>query len=465
MRYEEDEVCIREALGQIHTPEYDFKRAVREKTMMKERPLITKRKLNVALIAAIIVILSGTVIARTLPHLHRLRASISPEMGAILQPIEVEDEASRSEQAYEGVDSLKGVVDQGIEIKPLAVVNDEDMVIIYLTIQDLEEDRINETLSIGEYFVEGGTIHNAQVIDYDEESQMAIVQVTSQGGSALNHKSMEVAIGSLTTSKKEIDQLPINLQLNNLPQLSDSETVWMTRKDTQGGGGSGDMWNVLEEAGRIRLLKPNQIQLDIPEVEGVTLTNVGFIDGKLHLQTKWEENDKNRRGYFYLTNQKGEKIKIKENNFYFGVDQENKVEFGRQYVEYILDINQEDMAQFELRGYFAEDGAVIEGEWRQKIDLDAVGEIIKMPCDIEAEDWLIKELSLSPLGVTLNGVGKAEEKIQCSLLMTSGEVRGFDSTSTSHQMGDIIMKFGVAEPIDVTRVASIQIGENVIQIK
>ncbi|MEG0152577.1 MAG: hypothetical protein RR744_05280 [Cellulosilyticaceae bacterium] len=56
------------------------------------------------------------------------------------------------------------------------------MVIVYLIIQDLKQDRINETLSIGEYFVEGGTIHNAQVIDYDKGSKTAIVQVTTQGG-------------------------------------------------------------------------------------------------------------------------------------------------------------------------------------------------------------------------------------------------------------------------------------------
>lgn len=468
MKYDKNEVLIKEVLNKINTPEYDFKRGVRTKILIKQRPIAMRSKCKIGLIVAIAVILSGTVMASTLPSINRLISILSPEMGQILQPIQEEDQRdkqSRYNEKDEDNKGAKGVVDQGIEIKPLAVVNDDDMVIIYLTIQDLKQDRMDETLSIGEYFVEGGKIHNAQVIDYDKDSKIAIVQITTQGGSALNNKSIEVVIKSLLTSRKEIDQLPINLRLSDIPELSDSEIVWMGREDTQGGGGSGDMWNILEDVGQIKLLNPNQIQLNIPKVTGVTITNVGFIDKSLHIQTKWEENDKNRRGYFYLVNQQGEKIKVKENNFYFGVDEQNEIQFGRQYVEYILDSDKEDIKQFKLMGYFAEDGEVIEGEWRQKIDLNAVGNIIKIPCDIQAEGWNIKEINISPLGVTLKGTGTVDEKVECSFLMKSGEIKAFDSISTSNQTGNITMKLGVSVPVDVRKVKSIQIGKDSINLK
>ncbi|MHC1747927.1 MAG: hypothetical protein AB9856_05980 [Cellulosilyticaceae bacterium] len=465
MKYDKDEILIKEALDKMNTPKYDFKREVKTKIVTKQRPLVMRRKFNIGLIATIIVILSGTVIASTLPSINRLISIISPEMSQILQPIQEEDKGSKEKDYNENRKSINSTVDQGIEIKSLAVINDDDMVIIYLTIQDLEQDRINETLTIGEYFVEGGTIHNAEVIDYNKESKTAIVQVTTQGGKEFNNKSIEVTIKSLLTSREELDQLPINLKLSDVPELSDSEIVWMTREDTQGGGGSGDMWNILEADGQIKLLKPNQIQLDIPEVEGIAITNVGFIDGRIHIQTKWEENDKDRHGYFYLVDQRGEKIKVKENNFYFGVDKKNEIQFGRQYVEYILDIDKENIEQLKLVGYFAEDGEVIEGEWNQEVDLNAVGNIIKIPCDIQAEGWDIKEVSVSPLGVTLKGTGTVKEKVTCSILMESGEIKVFDSISTSNQAGDIIMKLGVLTPLDVNMMTSIQIGKDIINLK
>lgn len=466
MRCDENEVLIKEALDSIKTPEFDFKREVKEKIVIKERPLEIRR-ISIALITSIIVILSGTVIASNLSSINRLISIISPGMGEIIQPIQ-DSNKDDEEDTYNKKNDNKTtqvVIDQGIEIKPLAVVNDDDMMIIYLTIQDLKQDRIDETLSVGEYFIEGGTIHNAQLIDYDKVSKTAIVQVTTQGGKELNHKSIELAIKSLLTSRKEIDQLPINLKLSDIPELSDSEIVWMTRKDTSGGGGSGDMWNVLKDVGHIKLLKPGQKQLEIPEVAGVTITNVGFIDGRLHIQTKWEENDKDRHGDFYLTNGQGERINVKENNFYFGVDRNNKIQFGRQYVEYILDIDKENIKQFKLMGYFAEDGAAIEGEWRQKIDLNAVGNIIKIPCNIQTDGCNIKEVSISPLGVTLKGTGTVQENLKCSILMKSGDIKEFDSISKSNQLGDIIMKFSMLIPLDVDMVKSIQIEKDVIQVE
>lgn len=458
MKYDTDEMLIKEALNKINTPEYDFEREVLAKTRVKQLSVVARRKFNRGLIATVVIILSGTVVASTLPGMDRLLSIIGPELGKLLQPIQTEQKEQREER-----ESTQGIVDQGIEIKPLGVVNDDDMMIIYLAIQDLTQNRIGESLSLQDYFVEGGIMNNAQLVDYDAERKVAIVQITMQGGNELNNKSTEVKINSLLMDKKEID-MPISINLEDVLQAQDGESVWMTSKDTQGGGGSGDMWDMLDHAGKIKLLKPNQMQIEIPKIEGITITNMGFIDGKLHIQTTWEENDRNRHGYFYLTDKQGNKLKIKENNFYFGVDANNEIQFGNKYVEYILEISQEEIAQTELMAYFAEDGQVIEGEWKLELYLDAVGDIIKIPCDIEAEGWNIKEASVSPLGVTLKGrgTGKVDKAVACSILTKAGNTIEFDSTTISNQAGEITMKFGVEVPLDVREIASIQIGENII---
>lgn len=456
MRYDENEKIIKDALGTMVTPHYDLKKEVRNKITTKQQPRITREKRNIGLIATVIVILSATVLASTLPSISRLISIISPEMAVLLQPIDEKPKAETTlkletkleegilvDQQSEKSKEALGAISEGIEIKPLAVVNDDDMMIIYLTIQDLVGDRINEALSVQEYFVEGGTINNCQLIDYDKERKTAIVQLTTQGGEKLNNSSIEVKIKSLLTGRKVFEQVPIDIHLSEIIEISDSQVVWMRRADTMGGGGTGDGWNILEEVGRIKVLKPNQMQIAIPEIEGVIISNIGFVDGKLHIQTKWETNDKDRHGYFYLADEEGGKIEIKENNFYFGVDENDEIQFGREYVEYVLEMSKEQVKDTQLKGYFAEDGEVIEGKWNIEIDLNAVGEIIRIPCDIQEETWRIKEIILSPLGVTLKGEGEEieTEKIKCHIKLKSGEVEPFDSVSTSNQLGDIIMKF------------------------
>ena len=106
-------------------------------------------------------------------------------------------------------------------------------------------------------------------------------------------------------------------------------------------------------------------------------------------------------------------------------------------------------------------------EYRNRFKLNAVGEIIRIPCDIQEETWQIKEVILSPLGVTLKGEGKGTktEKIKCSIQLKSGEVEQFDSVSTSNQLGDIIMKFTTQVPLDISEVMAIQVNENIIKAK
>ncbi|MEF9958748.1 MAG: hypothetical protein RR448_11955 [Niameybacter sp.] len=97
MKYDKDEILIKEALDKMNTPECDFKRAVKTKIVIKQRPLVMRRRFNISFITTIIVILSGTVIASTLPSISRLISIISPEMSQILQPIQEEDKGIRGE--------------------------------------------------------------------------------------------------------------------------------------------------------------------------------------------------------------------------------------------------------------------------------------------------------------------------------------------------------------------------------
>lgn len=473
MRYDENEKIIMHVLNTIRTPEYDFRDQVRNKMIDKPQFRLSKKKINGILVAAAMLILSATVLASTIPSFNRLLSIISPEMALILQPI---DESNKNEVKIETEKFINKVEtknkntteikEAGIEIKPLAVINDDDMMMIYLTLQDLAGDRIDETLSIQDYFVEGATINNCQVIDYNQDNKTAIVQLTTQGGEALNHTIIQIRINSLLTGKKTLERLPINISLKEVIEVTSAGTTLMSRRETQGGGGTGDLWSRLEEYGYIELLKPNKMEITMPEIDVMHITNMGFINGRLHIQTKWEKNNKDSHGYFYLVDKDGSKIEIKENNFYFGVDEKNNIQFGGDYVEYILDVSKEEVKDAQLMGYFVEYGEVIEGGWQLEIDLNSSAEIIKVPCDIQKETWKIKEVSISPLGVTLRGEGDKPnvEALRRSIKMKSGEVKAFDSVHTSNQKGKIVIKFATTIPLNISEIEAIQIDEDIIRL-
>lgn len=467
MKYDENEKLIKETLSTITTPQYDFSEKVREQLNCKLGYRVSRKKINIGLVTAIITILSVTVLASTLPSFNKLLSMISPEMALILQPIEekeegvyVKDEERISEANISGRD-------KGIELKPLAVINDDEMIIAYLTLQDLTGNRLDEKMSISEYFVEGTTINNCQVIDYDEATKTAILQITVNGGSELNNNVLKIEIRSIMTQKKILEALPIDINLVEIRELPRVMTTKMHREDTQGGGGSGDMWDELGRNQFIQILQPNERAIRIPELDVMQISNIGFIDEKLHIQTKWNENNSDSHGYFYLVDEEGNEIEVKENNFYFGVDEENDVQFGRDYIEYILEISEEQIENIRLMGYFVEWGEVIDGEWSAEIDLNSSTKEIKIPCEIEMETWKVTEVALSPLGITLRGEGgKANvEEMKVSIKMKSGATKGFDSRKSSNQMGEIIMKFGVEIPLDVEEIEEIQINDEVIEVK
>lgn len=473
MSHDENEKIIKNALDTITTPKCDFRAEVRNQIKDKPHFRLIKKRTNIILVATMITVLSATVLASTIPSFNRLLARISPELALILQPIEGENKGEANIEMENFTDDINqkntAVVEEtGIEIKPLAVINDDDMMMIYLTIQDLTGDRVDETLSVLDYFVEGASINNCQTIDYNPESKTAIVQLTTQGGEKINHTTVQIVIKSLLTGKKVLERVPIAIGLNGVKEGAIVTTTWMSRDDTQGGGGTGDMWNILEEEGQIQILTPNTMAMDIQGMDGMQVSNIGFINGRLHIQTRWEENDRDNHGYFYLVDQDGNEIEVEENNFYFGVDEKNNVQFGSEYVEYILDASKEQLAGMQLMGYFAGYSEVVEGNWELKVDLNSQVEIIKIPCEIQKETWKIQEVTLSPLGVTLRGQGAEQpntQSIMCSVKLKNGETRTFDSKHTSNQMGEIMIKFETTVPLVISEIESIQIDEDVVTKK
>lgn len=101
-------------------------------------------------------------------------------------------------------------------------------------------------------------------------------------------------------------------------------------------------------------------------IDGIDFTGIGYIDGKLHIQTRTEnvlEND--NHGYFYLKDRNGKEIKY-DYSFNFS----DNDEASARYCEYVFDIPIQTISSYSLYGYFVISGMKTEGNWSVTFPLE-----------------------------------------------------------------------------------------------
>ena len=214
-------------------------------------------------------------------------------------------------------------------------------------------------------------------------------------------------------------------------------------------------------------MKPRELDLEIPGINFVRLSNIGFIDNKLHIQLEWREDNIDDHGFVYLVNNLEEKVDYYFGSISFGVDQENNLGYGRNLDEYVFDVSSDELHQFKLQGYFVYNGQYTEGDWRVKFKLESTTEEIKQAVDLTFDETLINEINISALGVTLRGTG-AEESLQVKVLLDNGESLESDAIvslrDNTVDNSEFVIKMLFPGLLDVSKIKAIQINDEWITI-
>ena len=135
-----------------------------------------------------------------------------------------------------------------------------------------------------------------------------------------------------------------------------SITEFVTKPDVRGGSGANfdsvDLDNLL-------FMKSDEVNA-INLKNGVTLTGYGIVDGKLHIQLRFDDIlNTDNHGYVYLKAQDGKTLNC-ESNFAFWDD--NHV---NSYEEYVFPISVNELADYEIWGEFWTcNNGPVEGNWQ-----------------------------------------------------------------------------------------------------
>lgn len=223
--------------------------------------------------------------------------------------------------------------------------------------------------------------------------------------------------------------------------------------------------NIINTYGQRLLMK-----IHLPEIDFMYISNIGYIDGRLHIQTKWSKDNIDDHGYFYFDNISDKKIS--SGNIYYSVTKSGTAKNGRDYVEYIFDVQNLDLENAKLKGHFVTNGNYVTGNWKVSFEMQSVNEEKSFPCSIDLDSFQIDNISISPLGVTLTGTLKGNENkdatlenIDVAVNLNNGSVRKFDSVISGMENDKIKIKFTSDLPLYVSTVESIDINGTRVELK
>lgn len=254
--------------------------------------------------------------------------------------------------------------DNGIEFKVISAYVENSEVIAYVSVRDLSGDRIDDTTELFDSYrisTPFDCSSSCANISYDAETKTAtfLISITQMNNQDIIGDKITFSARELLSNKQEYN--------GALPDFDMSEisTAPETIIPSHIFGGGGASYNEFVE--NFRGLKPTGILCS--PVDGVDITAMGYIDEMLHIQVKYEDVLKtDNHGYIYFQNDKGEELPC-----IASVTFSNDSEYRERYQEYIYDLSDVDLSEYEAYGYFVTSDTLITGNWSVTFPIESSG--------------------------------------------------------------------------------------------
>ncbi|WP_336758393.1 hypothetical protein [Paenibacillus sp. USHLN196] len=336
--------------------------------------------------------------------------------------------------------------DQGIRMEVIGAVRDGDTTEIYVSLSDLTGQRIDETLDVYDYRVTGGNANNAQIIHYDEANKTAIVRFLIQGKVSKNR--ITVQINTLMSGASRQDGYNVQVDWEQLLQDKKNNSYDLLDRDRISGLGGKTDFQL--ENDPIPVLHQDVTNVAVEGIDWMHISNIGFVEGKLHIQINPDnEIGEYNHGYFYFTDEQGQKLDIPEYSVSYGHYMKDGVGYGGDYEEFVYDLSAvDDLDKLRLQGSFTSISEVVQGKWKTTFNLSQHALSKVGNTRLNAYGGLQVNVTVSAVGVTLTG--EALSKIRMEDL--SIEVHMKDGTSLNAASGFLQLEQDVIKWISPTTI-------------
>ena len=387
---------------------------------------------------------SITALAASVPSVNDWLFKLNPQFAQFLYPIQKSSE------------------DQGIKLEVLSAANDDHNAVVYFSIQDIEgKGRVNEKLDLCDSeHIKGPLAFGTELITYDKKTNTAYYKMHGSGGKDMSNQMVTFSLSSLMSNKVTYDWFDTKIDLASLLN-GEAEIIPLSEVEFQGGSD--------------RILKPDVMNIPLGgDIDFVTISNIGFVDGKLHIQTKWTKSFDNH-GDLRLLDEKGvigDGDEVAENaisytNLYFKTkeDIESQTDHAtmhwesQKHIEYVYDVGSiEELEGYNLWGWFVKDGIFTDGNWKVNLRMS----------DVQKDSLIIGDLKevaecveITPFGIYIEGYGGSYDEANLTILLKDGSVLEYShfSSDISRNGSSYNLYTAFGEEFDIKEIRSVSLDQ------
>lgn len=312
---------------------------------LRRKPSVFKLSL-VAIIVVMCMYLVVPTFATYITHPDEFLYAVFPSIAQKLKPVQM------------------SCVDNGIKLEVISANVTDSEAQVYVSLQDLEGDRVDETTDLFDsYHIRRpfDSTATCSMIRFDEETGIAtfLIQIEWNNTRKVMGSKVTFSLSEFLSHKQEYEGYLNNIDLSEVSVAE--ETI--TGVEIRGTSYLHEDQEVLTKDSRY--LKPRVDGIiDLP-VDGVEITGMGYIDGKLHIQMYLKNiKDFDNHGWISIVDKNGiENVGEQSVSFW------DETETG-SYEELVYDISPENLKDCRLSCFFVTTDTVTRGNWEVTFELN-----------------------------------------------------------------------------------------------
>lgn len=359
----------------------------------------------------------------------------------------------------------------GIRMEVLAAMNDEDVAVVYMSLQDTAgSGRVSDSVELFDYEISGAVFTDSEVVQYDPASDTVTLRLTGSCGE-MGGGPVSVNVRSFLTGAEYTALAGPGWTLEDTAALLPE-----TALDYSGGycgwalaGSDETPLGTQLKAEELPMLKP--LGEGLPLTGWCALTGAEELDGMLHLQVRPDgEMGRFNRLSFVLTNPAGERLGLPSAEVWLGEQTRIGIHDISERTETVLELPADADARRDVRINYdlLTYKEYIEGSWSVSFRLEDAPAQRRGQCAIGMGGWTLQEVAVTPLGVTLLGQGEmfpsSSVDATPTVVLRDGRTAQFASASTStDSSGRIEMKELFCIPVPPEDVAYVEVdGQRIL---
>ncbi|MBQ8001070.1 MAG: hypothetical protein IJ298_07735 [Ruminococcus sp.] len=254
-------------------------------------------------------------------------------------------------------------VDNGIKLEVISANVTDTEAQVYVSLQDLQGDRVDDTTDLFDsYNIRRPFDSNAtcSMVSFDSETKTATFLIDIEWYNTRNVLGSKVtfSLDEFLSHKQEYEGYLEGIDLSQVGNATDT----ITDVSIRGGSYIDENQVLLDE--NSKYLKPLQSGIVESPVDGVQITGMGYINGKLHIQTYYNNIlDYDNHGFVSIVDKYGNKDYGEQSIAFWDEDKVGSYEEG------VFDISPEELADSRLYCYFVTTDTVTRGNWEVTFEL------------------------------------------------------------------------------------------------